>query len=813
MTEGRAALIACGKSLAEIAKHARVSRGVAQRWRQGMTRPNPDAQIRLQRAPYLIPLAAWKTLAAQPAPAPDILQALAAQQARTLEPVSIQEGATAILQAGGLHNAESMAAVEVQLRAAQQTIQECAASVTEFDRIVCHAGYRTMRAELVRTMLADDTLHAQIQLALPQEKADGPIAALKATRKQLEDLHAALVAKANEMMALNSIKRANAIDKQATKAFKLLRAARLDASPISIDRLFKGELWQGIADATASVLRVDPEALEAAREVLAELEGPFAREMGQALANVRSITFPCVDLQSDPRKFCELILGIELEDVQVEIAENIRDYQRFACRSGHRIGKSWSLSAIMLWLYCCWPDARVFFTNATERQINEVNWIEIRRAIAASGVCLACKKKNKTLPPAQQHLRVMAPCPHSAIIDGKLSDTAQGGLHSLDFRQITGFTAKDAEATAGLAGENIFFLVDEASGVKQQIFIALEGNRAGGAKLALFGNPTINEGEFYEAFHSKELRDDGTGFYRTMTVSSRSTRNCREGRVVVKGLATLDWCDEKKLEWGEDSALYIVRVLGKHALGEDGRLCSIATIIAAEKRWVEVAEEGPLYIGVDPAGPSGIGDESAFAARRGQKIMHLRVKRGLDADGHLAEVLDIMAAYADPGEPVIVNVDCEGLGAGIVSCFRNYEANNARLQTRAVRGSSNAPGKHGQVYDRWRDALAGNFGRWLRQGGAIPTDAALSKELHALDLKIQRTAKGERSKLVSKEVLAKTLHRSPDRYDACSLAVWDQEPGFAFDDGPAAEEAPAKAREMGGTLDPWAGAEAFDPYA
>lgn len=812
LTEGRDALIAGGWSLAVIAKSAKVSRGVAQRWRQGITRPNPDARVRLERAPYLIPAIAWERLAKseqKPQTQSELVAALTAQAERPIVSVTIQESAQAAI-LKDLAGAEARAAVEVQLRAAQQTIQDCTQSVVEFDRVVCHSGYRAMRALLVATLECDARLHYEIQQALPEEKATGPIARLRETRTALEALHGALVAKSTEFMTLGrSLKEANALDKQANKAGKLLRAARLDAG--NIERLFNGEVWQAIQDAACAVLRSDQEALEVAREELAALTDPFSIRLSQALYNVRTITFPCIELQKDPRKFCELILGIELEDVQVEIAENIRDYDRFACRSGHRIGKSWCLSAIMLWLYCCWTDARVFFTNATERQINEVNWIEIRRALANSGVCLSCKKKNKSLPSTQQHLRIMAPCPHSAIIDGKCSDRAQGGLHSNDFRQITGFTAKDAEATAGLAGENIFFLADEASGVKDQIFIAIEGNRAGGAKLALFGNPTVNDGEFYEAFYSKQLDEAaGTGFYKTMTVSSRSTRNCREGRVVVKGLATNDWCDEKLREWGADDAQYIVRVLGRHALGEDGRMCSVATIVAAEKRWLEVGEEGQLYIGCDPAGPSGVGDDSAFAARRGQKIINLRTRKGLDEDGHLAEVLDMIATYGTPGEPAIVNTDCEGLGAGIVARFRQYAVNNPRvIIVRAIRGSSIAQ-RSPLVYDRWRDELGGNFARWLRHGGAIPTDTMLAKELHALELKTFRTARGERSKLVSKEDLKKLLKRSPDRYDACSLAVWDQT--GESEELQIPNESAREAREEGGGLDPYAD-NGIDAYA
>ena len=64
-------------------------------------------------------------------------------------------------------------------------------------------------------------------------------------------------------------------------------------------------------------------------------------------------------------------------------------------------------------------------------------------------------------------------------------------------------------------------------------------------------NPTRLSGEFHAAFTSK------AEFWKTMTISALDVP------AGIPGLATQAWCEEKRKEWGDDSALYAVRVLGE----------------------------------------------------------------------------------------------------------------------------------------------------------------------------------------------------------------------------------------------------------
>lgn len=524
--------------------------------------------------------------------------------------------------------------------------------------------------------------------------------------------------------------------------------------------------------------------------------------LAQQLDAVTRVQFPSDTYARDPVRFFREILGIEPWHRQVEIIEAIRDYPRVAVKSGHKVSKSNTASGASLWYYCSFTDARVVMTSVTSRQVDQILWRELKMMRARGGRCLACKHamlklaEHKSMQEAER--AYPRPCPHSAYIDGEMGEQARTGLKSADFREIVGFTAREAEAVAGISGKNLLYLPDEASGIPQPIFDAIEGNRAGGARLAMFSNPTRNEGEFYDAFNAKKH------LYYCITVSSEETPNVVEGREVIPGLATRDWIEEKKSEWGEDSALYKVRVKGEFAELEEGKLFSIHAIDQAEQRWAETAEDGRLFIGVDPAGPTGSGDETVLVARRGYKMLKLRAFRGLSEEAHLVHLLAFINELKAPREVPVVVLDREGkIGSALYGYMQQFtEQNRTAFELVVVRASDRAF-RQPQIYDRVRDELGSNLENWMREGGALLEDAKLAAELHSLEMRASHTG---RLKLTPKEEIRKALGRSPDRYDALSLAVWEP---VAL--GPAENAAPSEEADnlAPGSLDPYAGLDVW----
>ena len=494
-------------------------------------------------------------------------------------------------------------------------------------------------------------------------------------------------------------------------------------------------------------------------------------------ANATGHEWPSPRWRNDPVGFARDVLGLKLWAKQVEILNGVRDHQRVTVRSGHKCGKSTTLAVVALWFYCSFDDARVTMTSVTSRQVDAILWREVKRL----------------------HARARIP------IGGELGVLARTGLRD-GFREVVGFTAKEAEAVAGVSGANLLYLVDEASGVADPIFEAIEGNRAGGARLVLASNPTRLEGEFFRSHNAER-----SGYYR-VAVSSEESPNVVEGRAVVPGLAERAWVEEKRREWGAESLKFRVRVLGEFPTAEEGRILSLHDLTYSELRWSETPATGALEIGLDPAGPGLQGDETALAGRRGLRMVGLRARAGLDEEAIIAELVDFADQHrVSPGERVIVRVDREGeIGARVFGRLQAWAASEPTYQIVGVRGSSKAPTKPLE-FDLLRDEAWASLRDWIKAGGAIVEDAKLSEELHAPEW--EAAGLGTRSAILratDKKRLRRKLGRSPDRADALALAVWT---GLVYE---IPEARPALAPEL--ERDAYADVDGldvdrvFDPY-
>lgn len=513
-----------------------------------------------------------------------------------------------------------------------------------------------------------------------------------------------------------------------------------------------------------------------------------------ALHLADSERWPSEKYRADPEAFAREVLGVRLTEQQVAILIAIRDHLRVAVSSGHKVGKSVIDAVIALWFFCSFPEARVIMSSVTSRQVEQILWRELRIL----------------------HRRALKP------IGGELHELARSGLKSPDFREVLGFTAREAEAVAGISGRNLLYILDEASGIGDDIAEAIEGNRAGGARVLMTSNPTRTEGFFFDAHHKLRATEDNPDGVHCFELSSEDTPNVREGRVVVPGLATKEWVEEKRREWGEDSPLYQVRVKGKFVRKEDGKVISLHAIELAEQRWKDAPVDGVLTIGLDPAGEGGQGDESAFAPRRALKVLELIAMRGLSPEAHLVHLLSIIRDHKVPGERPRVVMDREGLvGSEVYGVIRahleGFREEDKPFDLIAIRASDRAT-RQPDIWDRQRDALWGNAARWLRavesngEGGAIPEDTKLAVELHTPEWV---SGPMGRMKVTAKKEIRKKIGRSPDRADAVCLAVWDAKPWEMVEDKHGASQerktsSPHHREDRIPVMDPFRGA--IDPY-
>lgn len=438
--------------------------------------------------------------------------------------------------------------------------------------------------------------------------------------------------------------------------------------------------------------------------------------------------------QHDPVRFADEVLGVKTWDRQAETMQAIVDHSRVAVRSGHKVGKSTAAAAVSLWWVTTRPRATVVMTSASYRQVKGILWKELKRL----------------------HREARIP------IGGKLADDPERGLQFADGREIVGLSTKEPERIAGYSGANLLFIPDEASGIDEAIFEAIEGNRAGGAKLLMYSNPTRTSGTFFDAFHSKQA------YWKTIHISSEETPNVVAGREIIPGLAGLPWIEEKRSEWSEDSPLYAVRVRGDFPAQATNAIIGLVIVEDARRRYDhEDPTDGRLEVGVDVARYGD--DESVIQPIRGNRTLEPKILQSMDTVQVAGAVREHALALRKAGEKPRVKVDVIGVGGGVADILRQ----DKELEVVDVNVSSaptRVPSKDHPGYALLRDQLWFEARDWLRDGGQLHDDGKLAAELTAPTYTFDM--KG-RFKVESKDAMKKRLpgNRSPDRADALCLAI------------------------------------------
>ena len=463
-----------------------------------------------------------------------------------------------------------------------------------------------------------------------------------------------------------------------------------------------------------------------------------------------------------PVAFAREVLGVELWAKQVEALTALTEHRRVAVKSGNGLGKGFCAAVAVLWFIHSRPDAIVLTTAPTFRQVRHILWRQIRRLYG----------------------------PAAETLGGKMLDTR---WELPDGRYAMGLSADGADQFQGFHSPNVFIVVDEAEGVGDEIYEAIESVMTSAEPLLLLiGNPTTISGAFRRAFFEESR------IYRNITISALDSPNVQAGRVVVPGLTTPRWVEERLEIWGEDNPVYQARVLGEFPDQGDNTLLNLSDIEAATRRphnnpfpgGERTLPAGPELVEGPSAHPSTLrqaqgsgrtdslplegasgaegvilgvdvarfgSDRSVILRRRGDRVEDIRVLRQMDT----MQLAGWVVAAIRECNPAQVYVDEIGVGAGVVDRLRELG--------HPVRGVNVAHKAH-------QDGLYANLraeGYWtLRQrfmsgSISIPADSQLVGELAAL--RYSYDSQG-RLRMESKDEMRKRGLPSPDKADALMLA-------------------------------------------
>jgi hypothetical protein len=332
---------------------------------------------------------------------------------------------------------------------------------------------------------------------------------------------------------------------------------------------------------------------------------------------------------------------------------------------------------------------------------------------------------------------------------------------------------------AGFSSPDALILVDEASGVADVIFEAIQGNLAGGAKLVLISNPTQVTGQFHDAF--KRERDS----WCLVHMSSEEVANDNAGPDRIRGLAELEWVNGRRRVWGVADARYQVRVAGNFATASSNTVVPLGLLEAAFDRWdpVVASAQGPLRIGVDVARFGD--DDSVVRGVRGFVALPAQQVHGYNSIEVAALVKFYTLKYSQPGQPVSIRIDAGGgYGGGVADQLIVWNDNGDLGQhVEIIEVNPSEAAIEPNKYERRRDELWFGVCEWLKAGGMLDRDAEPEEvEDDLLAPTYSFTRQRNAIKVESKADIKKRLGRSPDHGDALCLAVVETRLNIEADD-------------------------------
>lgn len=242
-------------------------------------------------------------------------------------------------------------------------------------------------------------------------------------------------------------------------------------------------------------------------------------------------------------------LGQLLWKKQIEIGRALAAYPKVSVRSANGMGKSFIAAALALWFFICFKYSKIVTTAPSERQVKKILWGE---------------------------MHWMHPILKKSVVNA-------GDLLTLELRGepgnwAVGYTADDADTFQGIHEENLLLVLDEANGIKREIWRACEGmTTVEGNKTLAIGNPDTPNTQFHETHTGRE-----PGYYK-IRISAFDSPNIgidERGEfysitpLPYPKITGLDWALSKINKLGRNDPWVVSRVFGEFPQSAHNQLIS-----------------------------------------------------------------------------------------------------------------------------------------------------------------------------------------------------------------------------------------------
>lgn len=353
-----------------------------------------------------------------------------------------------------------------------------------------------------------------------------------------------------------------------------------------------------------------------------------------------------------------------------------------AASSGHGIGKSAVSAWLALWIMSTRPHSKGVITANTGDQLKTKTMSELS------------KWRSRCITGHWFEMNAMSMV-HRAYPDSWRVDAQT-------------CREENSEAFAGLhaADSTPWYLFDEASAIPEKIWEVAKGGLTDGEPMHIcFGNPTRNNGSFYECFRKNSHR------WITRQIDSRTAKMTNKRLIQT-------WIDD----YGEDSDFVRVRVRGMFPKGGDMQYIPSDVVFDAMRRGSGMyLGDDPLICGIDMA--RGGGDNCMIQFRRGkdaksEKVYKIPGEKSRDS----MKVVSLLTMILDRHKPDVSFIDKGAMGGPVGDRLRQlgYHVIDVGFGDGAA-DEKQYKNKTAEMISRTR--------QWLLDGGAIVNDSKLEMAL------------------------------------------------------------------------------------
>jgi hypothetical protein len=427
-------------------------------------------------------------------------------------------------------------------------------------------------------------------------------------------------------------------------------------------------------------------------------------------------------------------LHIHIWSKQQEIAEALVEHKKVAVKSCHGSGKSYFASIVVAW----WVDTRygteavVVSTAPTYEQVNKILWRYIRQHWG----------KNELMGNVTQTDEWKDAKGEVVAWGRKPADTnTQGfqGIHS---------------------SGGVLAVIDEACGVNETLFTGVEAITTGSHdRILAIANPDIPNSEFGRIF----LKNDPS--WHKITISAFDTPNFTGEympEIAKAGLVSVEWVEDKKRSWGEDSPRYKSKILGEFTTEGGKNLFTMETLSRGHNHEITPSTETRPVLGCDIAR---FGDDYTVVY-----IYHDGRVRLLDKwnKTNTVETARKIRDLAWEHGATEVRIDGVGLGGPVVDMVAHQSDN--RYETIGMVGNAASPDLDKWVNARayWYDTMREKM--YNHQIDISIEDDKLEDELGDLEYFFSKRGGVQ---IESKDEIIKRTGKSPDFADAACYACAD----------------------------------------